>query len=260
LLTGLSGPIEGRSFQLEKSVNIGRARDSDVEVLDAGVSRNHARIERAREGLVLADLGSSNGTAVNGRKIRGPVPLLPGDVIRVGRSELSVDIGTIATAPPKERVPTVAPAHVEPTMLLREHNGFMAGEEPAGSPTSRRRLIFRSCLVVLIVVVCMAVALAAGYTMMTRDDNPSPPSQSANDTLVQVRHSRAIDWSGDDWAAAETAARHNPELQPCSPPAHARPLLKSGQAAARAGTNVGRSVLAGNVQSDAVHLPNARLT
>jgi len=63
--------------------------------LDApGVSRRHARIEveRAGEAVRLEDLGSTNGTSVDGSPIRGVVPVTDGSVIQIGRAELTVRI------------------------------------------------------------------------------------------------------------------------------------------------------------------------
>jgi pSer/pThr/pTyr-binding forkhead associated (FHA) protein len=48
------------------------------------VSRLHAQLERAEDGWLLADLGSHNGTRVNGWRIREPVPVRAGDVLQFG--------------------------------------------------------------------------------------------------------------------------------------------------------------------------------
>ena len=70
-------------------MRIGRAADSEVSLRDARVSRQHARVH-ARDGhLVLTDLGSTNGTRVNGQRIT-EVVLGDGDRILVGDTELIV--------------------------------------------------------------------------------------------------------------------------------------------------------------------------
>ena len=64
---------------------IGRAAEADLSLAsDATVSRLHSAIERYPGGWVLRDLGSSNGTFVNGDRVVGDRPLNPGDEIRVG--------------------------------------------------------------------------------------------------------------------------------------------------------------------------------
>ena len=69
------------------STAIGRSEDNDVVVLDPQVSRHHARIRLAGDVCSLEDLGSANGTRVNGEPVAGSVPLAPGDVIRVAGGE-----------------------------------------------------------------------------------------------------------------------------------------------------------------------------
>lgn len=73
---------------------IGRAPRAEF-VLDAAlVSRLHCRLTASAEGtLEVLDLGSTNGTFVNGRRVRRS-PLVPGDRLKVGRVELTVEKGT----------------------------------------------------------------------------------------------------------------------------------------------------------------------
>ncbi len=82
-------PNGGREqFELRKAhVCIGRAATGDIVLSDPGVSRNHARIECGPAGCVLADLGSVNGTFVNGRQIEQEW-LSPGDKIAIGAATL----------------------------------------------------------------------------------------------------------------------------------------------------------------------------
>ncbi|HSN90360.1 MAG TPA: PAS domain S-box protein [Anaeromyxobacteraceae bacterium] len=86
LWIGSSRPAHlGRSFRLDRDeVTIGRASDADLAVDDPGASRRHARVERGPDGeYVIADLGSRNGTYVNGLKVRS-TPLREGDKIQLG--------------------------------------------------------------------------------------------------------------------------------------------------------------------------------
>jgi len=63
---------------------VGRALDCDVRFSNAEVSRHHALIIRARDDVRVADLGSSNGTRINGDRIAKPAPLLPGTLVTFG--------------------------------------------------------------------------------------------------------------------------------------------------------------------------------
>ena len=84
-LVAYAGAALGRVFPLGVGlVIVGRAPDSGIALLDGEVSRNHARI-RVEEGRVqVEDLGSTNGTRVNGELIRGSADLRAGDRLSIG--------------------------------------------------------------------------------------------------------------------------------------------------------------------------------
>ena len=63
---------------------IGRDTDCDLVLADLTVSRRHARLERDGAGWLLADLGSTNGTRLNGWRVSSPVPVRPGDQVSFG--------------------------------------------------------------------------------------------------------------------------------------------------------------------------------
>jgi len=63
---------------------IGRTHDCDLRIADLSVSRLHAQLRRGEDGWLLADLGSHNGTRVNGWRVREPVPVRAGDVLQFG--------------------------------------------------------------------------------------------------------------------------------------------------------------------------------
>ena len=71
-------PGSGTSF------TIGRTHDCDLRIENMSVSRLHAQLNRAGDGWLLNDLGSHNGTRVNGWLVREPVPVRPGDVLQFG--------------------------------------------------------------------------------------------------------------------------------------------------------------------------------
>ncbi|MGQ9474727.1 MAG: FhaA domain-containing protein [Actinomycetota bacterium] len=83
VLKVLSGVRAGSTLRLEGSrLSIGRSEENDLVLPDPRVSRFHAEIERAPQGYVLRDLGSTNGTLVNGRRVRERL-LEDGDTISV---------------------------------------------------------------------------------------------------------------------------------------------------------------------------------
>jgi hypothetical protein len=82
-----SGPTPGRVFDLTASdLTIGRDTTNEVVVNDAEVSRKHARLTRSGGSYILEDLGSTNGTFVDGQRLMGPHALRPGDLILLGEN------------------------------------------------------------------------------------------------------------------------------------------------------------------------------
>jgi pSer/pThr/pTyr-binding forkhead associated (FHA) protein len=81
---------QGQEYELEASpFTIGRAAQNDVAIDgDEFASARHVRIEPRRDGVWVSDLGSTNGTHVNGVRIDRPRKLVTGDVVRVGETEL----------------------------------------------------------------------------------------------------------------------------------------------------------------------------
>ena len=81
---------QGDEFTLEASpLTIGRAGQNDVSIDgDEFASARHVRIEPRRDGVWVLDLGSTNGTHVNGVRIDKARKLVTGDVVRVGETEL----------------------------------------------------------------------------------------------------------------------------------------------------------------------------
>jgi hypothetical protein len=70
--------------------SIGRDANCDLAIADMTVSRRHATLERAEDGWLLTDLESTNGTRVNGWRVRGKVSVTPGDLVSFGNSEYSL--------------------------------------------------------------------------------------------------------------------------------------------------------------------------
>lgn len=72
----------------DRALVLGRGAACDIRLHDPWVSRRHATVEVQPEGVRLIPGGGANGTYVNGAQLTRPVVLLPGDWIRVGRSDL----------------------------------------------------------------------------------------------------------------------------------------------------------------------------
>ncbi|MBV1878068.1 MAG: FHA domain-containing protein [Pseudomonadales bacterium] len=68
-----SGPEKGQQIPIHEKTAIGRALECDISILEPALSRKHAVIEPVDGRLVIKDLGSSNGTYVNGKKIKSKI-------------------------------------------------------------------------------------------------------------------------------------------------------------------------------------------
>ena len=89
------GPRAGQSFDLNKPiVTLGREVGNDIVLEDPQVSRHHARLTLATGGYVIEDLGSTNGTAVNGQRISAPHVLKPGSTIAFG-DQIALDFEAV---------------------------------------------------------------------------------------------------------------------------------------------------------------------
>ncbi len=80
-----AGGVIGTAYALETpEIYIGRDAQNDIVVPEADVSRRHARLSRHGNAYVLEDLGSTNGTFVNGKRLVAPYTLHPGDEVQFG--------------------------------------------------------------------------------------------------------------------------------------------------------------------------------
>jgi len=122
-----SGPTPGVTFPLDgDQLTIGRDSSNGVAINDAEVSRRHSRLSFRGGKYVIEDLGSTNGTFVNGQRLAGPVVLKAGDVVSLGEQivlmydAINMDPGaTVAVSRKSARVepPPVqasAPLHTSP--------------------------------------------------------------------------------------------------------------------------------------------------
>lgn len=85
----MTGSHAGASYEILDSLVVGRHTECDIVLLDASASRRHTAIRRTSRGLVLEDLGSSNGTFLNGKRVASS-ELNNGDRVQIGATILKV--------------------------------------------------------------------------------------------------------------------------------------------------------------------------
>ena len=113
VLIGQMGPLNGQRWLIAKALTIGRDASCDVVIPDRQVSRYHARVTTAEDGVLLEDLGSKNGTFHNGKKISGPAFLQDGDTIQVALLQNFVYLSSDATMPMDSgKLPVLEPERI----------------------------------------------------------------------------------------------------------------------------------------------------
>lgn len=89
-ITIKKGKEEISSFEIDTTISIGRGGDADIQLDDATASTNHAIIDKEDGEFILKDLGSTNGTFLNKKKVTES-ELKSGDIIMIGRHFLFFD-------------------------------------------------------------------------------------------------------------------------------------------------------------------------
>lgn len=80
----------GQKLKVEDAIVLGRGQDADFFLDDPYASAFHMRLSMSDSNLTLTDLGTTNGTYVNGRRVTTPVTLSKGDAVQVGKTILEV--------------------------------------------------------------------------------------------------------------------------------------------------------------------------
>lgn len=99
LLRVETGPQTGSNYPLtSEGVTIGRQTGNTLVLADQGGSRHHARVEQEGDMVLLTDLGTANGTTLNGQRVVGTAPVRLGDTFQIGATILRLLPETTATA------------------------------------------------------------------------------------------------------------------------------------------------------------------
>ena len=141
-----SGPTPGAAFMLEgDQLTIGRDATNDIVINDAEISRRHARLTFQGGKYVLEDLGSTNGTFVNGQRLAGPRVLKAGEVVSFGEQIIlvfevnNVDAGATMVSPRAAAVPSTSrPAMPPPPPPVEYAGSVPASPAPLSSEPARR--------------------------------------------------------------------------------------------------------------------------
>jgi FHA domain len=127
------GPQPNQIYELNKDIiTLGRDITNDIVINDPECSRHHTRLTRGGGGYTLEDLGSTNGTFVNGQRLTGARPLAGGDVIGLGET---VTLGYESTIPAAEpsQMATMLGSSPSPAAQYQQAPPQAAYQQPAAS-------------------------------------------------------------------------------------------------------------------------------
>ena len=137
----LSGTEKGSSRSLSPGeVKIGRETDNDIQLLVGGVSRYHAKISSVQKdgSRTISDLGSTNGTKVNGVLIQSPVVLKNGDLLLIGDQQLRVEEEEVPAAAKVKFKPVTAPAAEQNISAKEKNKKPLTVKTPEKSPAGKK--------------------------------------------------------------------------------------------------------------------------
>jgi len=173
-----SGPTTGKIYPLEApEIIIGRDASNGVAINDAEISRKHAKLSLHGSAYVIQDLGSTNGSFVNGQRITGSQVLNPGDTVSFGENivlmyEAAFDPNatiiassqaprTVAPVPRPVPVPTPAPVPAPAPAPVQAYSGQVpAGPVPmAPAPAKKKFPIWLIIVIAFLMVICACVGI-----------------------------------------------------------------------------------------------------
>jgi pSer/pThr/pTyr-binding forkhead associated (FHA) protein len=99
VLVGQSGPLNGQRWMVKSKIVVGRGLECDIMIPSRQVSRNHARLTFTESGISIEDLGSKNGTHINGELLEDLAILKDGDVIQIAFAQQFMYLSSDATMP-----------------------------------------------------------------------------------------------------------------------------------------------------------------
>ena len=136
LLRGVSGAYFGKVVPIPGRLVIGRGEDADLNLDEPEMSRRHAQIEVSAEGIYLRDLGSANGTFVNGVQVRDAV-LFAGDQIAFDRNRFLIEAPGTPTRAQGARAAAESPAGRASTAAARQTPSAAADQAGIGASDAR---------------------------------------------------------------------------------------------------------------------------
>ncbi|WP_342381505.1 FHA domain-containing protein [Myxococcus stipitatus] len=199
MLRGMVGPWAGKTYPLKGKVLVGRLPPAGIVLEDDSVSRKHAELEATSSGVVVRDLGSANGTLLNGDPLGPePVELQEGDQLQFGVVELSFEAPQAADP----AVPSRRGAGGPPPSRRRD------AAQGGGDADRRKKLLMVGGGVVGVllfagIVKAMLPGTPAEDAMPVGQGGNADPAQQVADLLSECRSYASSELGAPNWAKAE---------------------------------------------------------
>lgn len=209
LLRGAVGPWAGKTYPLKGKVLVGRLPPAGIILEDDSVSRKHAELESAGGVVSVRDLGSANGTLLNGDPLGPePVDLEPGDQLQFGVVEMTFE-SPQADAPARRGAGSGPPS--------RRGGGAQGG---GADPEARRKKLFIAGggLVGVLLLAALGKALMpapAGDSGGPMGQGvPVDPAQQVSELLSECRSYASSELGPPNWTKAEQSCSQVLDLDP----------------------------------------------
>ena len=173
------------------SVRIGRGSGNEIVVQDTQISRQHAEISQQGDQYFIRDLGSTNGTFVNGQRVTQLQPLHPGDQVQVGDTVFAFEAAPMGAGAPAAAAP-----------VATDWEAQLWDEEGAAGEGRQRGLIY--ALVAVAAVLLVAAAVVA-FLVLRKPSEPEPVvgiATPAPTSAIEVAQTEASE-AGDTAQPAE---------------------------------------------------------
>jgi predicted component of type VI protein secretion system len=170
-----SGPNAGKVFPLTvQEVSIGRDNSNTVAINDAEVSRKHAKMTLHGNAYVIQDLGSTNGTYVNGTRVTATQVLNPGDSVSFGEGivlayESAFDSGATVISQPKPSRTAARAARAEAAPAPAYAGQVPSSPVPAAAAPAKKRGSKVVLIVVGLVVLCLVLGCVGSLLYVDAD-------------------------------------------------------------------------------------------
>lgn len=230
---GLTHAITGKTFPLTGTMTVGRVAGVDIQVDDDSVSRRHAEVIVNGREVTVKDLGSANGTTVNGAPIAEDTILAAGDIIQFGVVEVMYETGgTSGPRAPIARKPAAEPP-ARPSRAVRAPSESLDGSTAASGmmmdPRKKRLIIIAGSVLGALFLLVLLKAFTAPPDVV--DSGPQAlgggprkiknqpvvekdPAEQIEELLAECRTYSNIEAGMTDWARADTACQKVIELEP----------------------------------------------